>query len=54
VRHIGRIDDDVAAADDDRLVAELKGRLPGLDHEHLGVGVSMQPWARRRAQSARG
>ena len=40
--------DEVALANDDRLVAELKGRQPGLDHEHLGVGVPMQPRANAR------
>jgi hypothetical protein len=32
----------MAAADHDRLVADLEGRLAGLDDEHLGVGVPME------------
>jgi hypothetical protein len=37
-----RADDDVAALDDDRLIADLERRLPGLDDEHLRVRVPMQ------------
>src|SRR5688572_16877824 len=38
VRLARRTDDDMAAVDDQRLVADLEGRLPGFDDEHLGIG----------------
>ena len=42
VRLARRAHHDVAALDDDGLVADLERRLPGLDHEYLGVRVPMQ------------
>jgi hypothetical protein len=42
VGHVGRADDDVSFFDDDRLVAQLERGLPGLNDEHLRVGVPME------------
>ena len=38
----GRADDDVAAFDDDRRVADPERRLARLDDEHLGIGMAME------------